>query len=160
MATYNIPLTKRVHAGPKYVRAKKAISAIKAFAVRHAKTPDVKLGVELNEFVWKDGIRNPPNFVKVNIEKTDKGATVELFGVVKKEALKVSDKTAKKSAKAPKADAVEAEVVKETPSAETKPKKKTAVKKNVAEEKAKAVLATEKVPTAAELKAKKESANN
>lgn len=83
--TYTIPLRKEFLKVPKYKRAKKAVSALKKFAMRHMKISDkknVKIGRFLNELVWAHGIRNPPHHVKVNILKDAKENKVmlELFG--------------------------------------------------------------------------------
>ncbi|MFC1685938.1 50S ribosomal protein L31e [Nanoarchaeota archaeon] len=79
---YTIPLRRETLKVPKYRRAKKAVKAIREFLARHMKTDfeKVKLGRWLNELVWERGIKNPPNKVRVNVSKDDKGiATAELI---------------------------------------------------------------------------------
>lgn len=41
-------------------RAPRAIKAIKKFAERQMKTPDVRIDTKLNKAVWARGIRNVP----------------------------------------------------------------------------------------------------
>ncbi len=88
---YNIPLRKEYLKSPKWRRTEKAVTALRKFLSRHMKTEEVRLGTELNELLWKHGIRNPPHHVKVTVSKDDKGvARAELFGAKKK-----SERTAK-----------------------------------------------------------------
>jgi len=77
---YTIPLRKGFVKVPKYYRSKRAINQIKDFVVKHMKVEEVKLGKNLNEFIWQHGIKNPPGKVKVKITKNDSVATVELEG--------------------------------------------------------------------------------
>jgi ribosomal protein L31E len=81
--TYTIPLRREYQKVATYKRSKKAAKAIKEFAARHMKTPvaNVKVLNDVNDFVWKHGIRNPPHHIKVQCRKDDKGiVTVQLFG--------------------------------------------------------------------------------
>ena len=81
--TYIIPLRREWLKAPKYRRAKKAVTGVKDFLVRHmrAEPEMVKLGIHLNEEIWKHGMKNPPSRVKVNVVKDDKNVvTAELFG--------------------------------------------------------------------------------
>jgi len=79
--TYTIPLRKEWLKSPKYRRAKKAVTAIKGFLIKHMKSEDIKLGKHLNEELWKHGMKNPPCRIKVNVIKDDKNVVrVELFG--------------------------------------------------------------------------------
>ena len=86
--TYNVPLRRRWVNVPKYKRAKKAVTTLRGFLIKHMK-PEVdekgkiqlKIGKHLNEFIWKHGIKNPPHHVKVVAKKDDKGVvTAELEG--------------------------------------------------------------------------------
>lgn len=89
---YNIPLRKEYLKSPKWRRTEKAVTALRKFLFRHMKTEEVRLGTELNELLWKHGIRNPPHHVKVTVIKDEKGvARAELFG-----AKKAINKAAKK----------------------------------------------------------------
>ena len=78
---YNIPLRKEYRKVPRWKRTKKATTALKEFLQKHMKSEDVKLGKEINEELWKHGIRNPPHHVKVTVTKDSEGVVkAELFG--------------------------------------------------------------------------------
>lgn len=106
--TYNIPLRKEFQKAPKYKRAKKAITALKQFLAKHMKTDEVKIGRNLNEFIWNQGIKNPPHHVKVNVVKDDDNiAKAELFGykyeeLTKEELEEYMEKSEKERKKAEK----------------------------------------------------------
>ena len=78
---YNVPLRKEYMKVPRYKRTKKATSALRQFLQRHMKSEEVKISPELNEALWKHGIKNPPHHIKVTVTK-DKEAVVkaDLFG--------------------------------------------------------------------------------
>ena len=79
--TYNIPLRSWFSKKPKYTRAKVAIRAVKDFLKKHMKSENINLGPKLNEKIWKNGIKNPPHHIKVEVIKNDDGyVTAELFG--------------------------------------------------------------------------------
>lgn len=79
--TYTIPLRKEWLKTPKYRRAKKAIRAIKEFLIKHMKSENIKIGKFINLRIWKDGIKNPPGKIKINVSKDDEGLVkAELFG--------------------------------------------------------------------------------
>ena len=79
--TYNIPLRLMFGKKPKHTRAKVAIRAIKDYLKKHMKSDNINLGKELNENVWKNGMKNPPHHIKVDTIKDSKGVvTAELFG--------------------------------------------------------------------------------
>ncbi len=101
--TYNVPLRKEFRKVPRWRRTKKAVDALRQFLVRHMKSENVKLGKELNEELWKHGIRNPPHHIKVNVTKDEKGEVkAELFGVGKevREVPKKKEKVEKTEVKA------------------------------------------------------------
>ncbi len=77
---YTIPLRRYYINTPKYKRSKKAISLIKEFIKKHMKIEDVRIGKQLNEYVWRNGIKNPPSKVRVVATKEDSYITVELEG--------------------------------------------------------------------------------
>ena len=148
--TYNVPLRKEWLKAPMYRRSKKAVTALTEFAAKHMKTDieKVKIGKQVNLFIWKDGIKNPPHHVKVNMIKDDEGIVkVELFGVKYEEFKKIEkkemtkkdelmDKLGVKKAKKeePKAEEKTEEPKEEAPATEEKPKK-TRKKKEETEEK-------------------------
>lgn len=78
--TYIIPLRREFLKVPKYKRAKKAITAIKEFLVKHTKTTEIKLGKQLNQAVWVRGIKSPPHHIKINVKVVEGVAQAELFG--------------------------------------------------------------------------------
>lgn len=77
---YTIPLRRDFVKVPKYRRAKRAISTIKSYLSKHMKSEDVRLGKHLNEYVWQNGIKNPPGKVSVIAIKHDDFVTAELAG--------------------------------------------------------------------------------
>ncbi|HLD05836.1 MAG TPA: 50S ribosomal protein L31e [Candidatus Nanoarchaeia archaeon] len=95
--SYTVPLRRGFINTPKYYRAKKAVSTLRAFIQKHMKVKVVRIGPELNKQLWARGIRNPVHKVKVSVfkesSKDKKGkafdlAKVELEGVDYKEAVK------------------------------------------------------------------------
>jgi large subunit ribosomal protein L31e len=80
--TYNVPLRKEYQKVPRWRKTKKAVKALREFLVRHMKSENIKLDEDVNNELWKHGIRNPPHHLKVVARKDDKGAVnVTLFGV-------------------------------------------------------------------------------
>ena len=99
--TYNVPLRKEYMKAPRWNRTKKAVTALRQFLAKHMKSEDVRLSKELNEEMWKHGIKNPPHHVKVKAVKDDKGVVkAELFAVEKPASKKKETKPAKKESKA------------------------------------------------------------
>jgi large subunit ribosomal protein L31e len=79
--TYTIPLRKEWSKTVRYKRAKKAVSAVKQFLVKHMKSDDVRLGKHLNKAIWARGIRNPPCRIRVTTSKDAEGVVrAELEG--------------------------------------------------------------------------------
>ena len=106
--TYNVPLRKEYMKAPKWRRTKKAVAALRQFLAKHMKSDDVKISAELNEKLWKHGIKNPPHHVKVSVTKDEAGVVkADLFDKKvtsssdKKESKKVKNekKAVKKEAK-------------------------------------------------------------
>jgi len=78
---YNVPLRKGYLKAPEYRRTQKASRVFRAFVIKHMKSDNVSIGKELNDFLWKHGIRNPPHHIKINAIKYDSGLVkVNLFG--------------------------------------------------------------------------------
>jgi large subunit ribosomal protein L31e len=89
--TYNVPLRKEHRKVPRWRKTKKAVDALREFLVKHMKSEDVKLSTELNEHIWKHGIKNPPHHVKVSVTKDEKGVVnADLFGAKEKAEKKVA----------------------------------------------------------------------
>jgi len=100
--TYNVPLRKEYRKVANWRRTEKAVTGLKKFLVRHMKSEDIKIGKEVNEFLWKHGIKNPPHHVKIEVTKDEKGVVkAELFGMKKKEVRKKVKKSAPKKEEAP-----------------------------------------------------------
>ncbi len=97
---YVIPLRKEFQKTPKYKRAKKTISAVKEFLIKHMKSDNIKLGKYLNLKVWENGIKNPPHKLKVKVEKYDDGLVkAELVGAPVEKPKQEKNKPAKKTEK-------------------------------------------------------------
>ena len=62
---YIIPLRKEYQKAPIYARTKKAVKAVREYLVKHMKNENVKLGRQLNMYLWQNGNRNPPHKVEV-----------------------------------------------------------------------------------------------
>lgn len=137
--TYTIPLRRGYCNTPRYKRTNKAVRVLKAFLVRHMKSEDIKLGKNLNEFIWAKGIRNPPSKVRVDVVKDKEGVVkVELVGKEYKD-FKVQEKTErnqslkeKLKSKVSSATDGATEKVEKKPKAETKTEKPVAPKKESA----------------------------
>lgn len=127
---YTIPLKREVLKVPKYRRAKKAIRKVKEFLARHMKAEkeDILIGRWLNEQIWERGIKTPPNKVRVNVSKDDKG-------IVKVELVEISERAKKIDAK----DQARIKVIDDKKKAEDAAKKaQEDAAKKAAEEKKKA----------------------
>jgi len=98
--TYNVPLRREFLKVPLYKRSKKASTALKQFLIKHMKSENVKINRDLNEEIWKHGMRNPPHHVKVTVTKNEKGEVfADLFGKKVKTPKKEEKKAKKKSLK-------------------------------------------------------------
>ena len=76
---YTIPLGKAYEAVRKK-RAKRAVTMVKDFIMRHMKVEDEDLGIDpaLNEYLWTRGIEKPPRRVRVRATK-DRDGFVKVF---------------------------------------------------------------------------------
>jgi len=118
---YNIPLRKSFRSTAKHKKTPRAVRTVKAFLVKHMKTEKVLLGMHLNDYLWKHGIKNPPHHVKVHVVKDGDVAKAELEGKTFKGAVK-SEK--KKEAATSMKDKL-AEKLGATTKPEAKPEEKT-----------------------------------
>jgi len=131
---YNIRLTKDGLKAPVTKRAKRAVVTVKRFIEKNtrAERGDVIIGNELNNELWKNGIKNPPRKVKVFVQKIkDDKVFVNLEGAsIWVEKKKVEKKEEKSKEAKPKE---KVEVKEETPvkkeKVSEKPKKKEAKSK-------------------------------
>jgi len=75
---YNVNLRRGWLKAPKWKRAKRAVKELKDFIKRHMKVELVKIANEVNNFIWKRGMRKPPHHIKVRVVKKDNVAEVYL----------------------------------------------------------------------------------
>ena len=47
------------------------MNEVRAFLSKHMKSNDVRIGTDVNEYLWKHGAKNPPHKVKVTVTKGD-----------------------------------------------------------------------------------------
>jgi large subunit ribosomal protein L31e len=66
---YTVNLHKRLHSTNFKKRAPRAIKEIKTFAAKVMGTKDVRIDVNLNKAVWKQGVRNVPTRVRIVISR-------------------------------------------------------------------------------------------
>lgn len=64
---YTIHLSKRIHKMQFKRRAPRAVKEIRAFATKAMGTSDVRIAPSLNQFIWKQGIKNVPTRVRVRL---------------------------------------------------------------------------------------------
>lgn len=69
---YTIPLG-RAWVAPRYKRAEKAVTLLRAFVERHMKPSSIRIDPEVNEAVWRRGIENPPRRIRVKLSKDEEG---------------------------------------------------------------------------------------
>ncbi|MFH1072190.1 MAG: 50S ribosomal protein L31e [Nanoarchaeota archaeon] len=129
--TYTIPLRKDYVDSRRWKRSKKAVGILRIFLEKHTKRDVIKIGPELNKFIWKHGIKNPPSKVKVDVWIEDELAKAELSGIEYQEAVKPEKKEKGESLK----DKLAAKLGvgkegKEEKKEEEEPLKKTAGKKD------------------------------
>ena len=97
---YTIPLRK-AYRGVKTRRAKKAITIIKEYLIRHMKVEEVKIGKTINKSVWARGIQKPPRKIRIHATLDNKIAYAEMIGtdINTPSAAQVEDKKTKKKEK-------------------------------------------------------------
>jgi len=69
---YTIPLD-RAWVTPRYRRAEKAVTVLRAFVNRHMKPTSTIIDTKVNEAIWRRGIKNPPRRIRVKLSKDDEG---------------------------------------------------------------------------------------
>ena len=89
---FTIPLRKAFRKS-KNRRKNYAVSLIKEFLLRHTKAEEVKLGSELNRFVWEKG--KPPRRIRVKAVKEGSITKAELLGFEYKDFKAVAKKEKK-----------------------------------------------------------------
>ncbi len=146
---YIINLRREISKAPRYRKAKKAISAIRKFLVRHMRVQDrdvklVKIERWLNEEIWRRGIRNPPTKVKIKAMKyLDGNVRVELAELPKKEqfvkAREEKSKVEAKKKEEQKKETEKAEEKKEEKAEAPKEKEKTEQERELLKQQTKAI---------------------
>lgn len=66
---YTIHLHKYIHGVGFKRRAPRAVKAIKKFAEKQMRTPDVRIDTKLNKAVWAKGVRNVPYRIRVRCHR-------------------------------------------------------------------------------------------
>ncbi|RLJ02510.1 MAG: hypothetical protein DRP11_02945, partial [Candidatus Aenigmatarchaeota archaeon] len=79
---YTIPIRKKIRDVSRGYRTRKAVRTVREFLQRHMKTEEVKLGDELNKFLWSRGIKKPPARVRVRVVVEEGVAKAELADVL------------------------------------------------------------------------------
>ena len=126
---YTIPLRKEFSKVPRWKRAKKSITAIKEFAIRHMKGKEARISNKLNELIWSMGGKNVIPKVKVKMKKEEDIVYVRLpeeKEEVKKVKIKPKEKKGKEEEKKIEKKAKETKEIK----TEEKPKEKESKKGN------------------------------
>lgn len=104
--TYIVPLRKEYLKAPNWNRTKKAVKALREFLLKHLKGKTVSIGKNLNDELWKKGLKNPPHHVSVHAIKDKDGLIkAELTGFpleIKKQEKKTKKKEESKDETKPK----------------------------------------------------------
>ncbi len=139
-----VPLRK-ARRGTSRKFASKAVRYLRSFISRHMKTEEVVIEKELNDYIWRNGITNPPRRVEVKAIVKEGITHVDLSSakikLIKKEAenkkkkpvAKAEKKTETKKKSVKKIKKKTVKTAKKKPAA--KQKKKETVKKPVAKKK-------------------------
>tara|TARA_Y100000034_G_C6893885_1_gene411701 strand:- start:7 stop:495 length:489 start_codon:yes stop_codon:yes gene_type:complete len=137
---YTIPLRKEFQKVPNYKKTSKCIKAIRAFAQKHMKCEDVKIGKHLNLEIWKHGRKNPPPRIKVKMvkeKKKEKDQEIE-YVIIELPHIKIEKPIVEKKKKEKPKEEVQ-EVKKDEHKVEEEKEKKEVLKKEVKKVKPKEV---------------------
>jgi large subunit ribosomal protein L31e len=66
---YTIVLHKLCQGTQFKKKAPKALKVVREFAKKNMLTPDVRIDVKLNQFIWNQGIRNIPRRIRVRLQR-------------------------------------------------------------------------------------------
>ena len=100
--TITLRLNPHLRGVPNYKKTSKAVKKVRSLLQRHTKSEDVRIGPYLNNKLWSQGRKNPPNKIQIEIIKKDDYFLAELPDAPKpKEETKekkkgVKEKVAKK----------------------------------------------------------------
>lgn len=125
---YTVPLGK-AYDYTRTKRARRSISLLREFLVRHMKSVNVRISESLNEFIWARSMQKPPRKVKIKVVKEGDVVRASLPDEKPKPTRK------KKEVKAP--EPVKKEEKKEAPKElpKSEPKKEAKVEKKTGETK-------------------------
>ncbi len=124
---YTVPLGK-AYEYTRTKRARRSVSLLRQFLIRHMKSVNVRISEQLNEFLWARSMQKPPRKVKIKVVKEGDSVLASLPDEKPKPARK------KKMTKAPEP---KKEEKKEESKKEGKAEKKEEPKKEVNAEKPK-----------------------
>jgi len=74
---YTVPL-KGAYNYKMSMRAKRAMKILTAFIARHMKSElgSVRIGADVNDYIWSHSIEKPPHRVKIRVKKGEDGLVV------------------------------------------------------------------------------------
>jgi len=87
--TYVVPIKRGLRHTPDYKKARKAVKIVLQFMAKHMRVENrdvklIKMDKLVNHELWRRGIANPPNKIKLKAKKDSEGiVTVELFEIPK-----------------------------------------------------------------------------
>ena len=144
---YTIPLADAFEA-PRQKRGKRAVTLVRAFAVRHMKADAARISEGVNSLILRDSIQKPPRRIKVRISKgEDLIAKVWLIGEEEKiKEIADKKKSAEDAKKKAETDKKKAEDDKKKEAAAKKDADSKASEAKKAEEKSKAQAASPAKP--------------
>jgi len=143
---YVVPLRKEWTKVVRHKRTQKAMKGLKEFIARHMRIPDrdikkVKVDKWVNNEMWRRGIKNPLNKIKVKVKKDGENVIVTLAEIPEKIKYKVArdEKMKKESEKKKDKNSAKKSEEKVEEKPKTEEEKKTEIEKeeSVKEEKAK-----------------------
>lgn len=91
--TITLRLNPYLRGVPGYKKTSKAIKKVRSILERHTKSKDVRIGPYLNNKIWSQGRKSPPNKIQIEIIKKDDHFFAELPDAPKE---KVEDPKKKK----------------------------------------------------------------
>lgn len=140
---YVIPLRSKGRHVPRYKKTNKAVKTVKEFLVRHMKIRDrdlnkIKLDIRVNDYLWSQGIKNPPCRVKVKAIKKEDFVYVSLVELTKKlenkqKRIEKREEKVKKSEKIQKTEEKVPDKNNETPENEEKKEEEKELKETLKE---------------------------
>lgn len=84
---YVVPLRRKTLKAPKWRRSKKALCILKEFVKKHMKCENLVVLNEVNEFIWENGIKNPPGKIEINVLKKTENDKTKVYVALKESTL-------------------------------------------------------------------------